>query len=143
MYDIQNPLSKLDYRQNPQLMPAPKPLPSAKIHKHLHPRSHPLHSAPVSKASPLSPLWCLVRPLHVVVSARISRLYLLVQASIGSLEPFHYLTFSSRVRPVGMLFLMQRPEADAVADILTEVLEPRAFAQFTSVTRLIAKPALS
>jgi hypothetical protein len=143
MYDIQNPLSKLDYRQNPQLMPAPKPLPSAKIQKHLHPRSHPLHSAPVSKASPLSPLWCLVRPLHVVVSARISRLYLLVQASIGSLEPFHCLTFSSRVRPVGMLFLMQRPEADAVADILTEVLEPRAFAQFTSVTRLIAKPALS
>jgi len=49
MYDIQNPLSKLDYRQNPQLMPAPKPLPSAKIHNSLH-------SAPVSKASPLSPL---------------------------------------------------------------------------------------
>lgn len=112
MYDIQNPLSKLDYRQNPQLMPAPKPLPSTKIHNHLH-------SAPVSKASPSlasavpgpASAWCCERSHFSLVptSAGMQR-----TAEVASL---HNVVSRVSVQSVCCFLCSVRPEAGTVADI--------------------------
>ena len=127
MYDIQNPLSKLDYRQNPQLMPAPKPLPSAKIHHSLHPSSHPLHSAPVSKAVP-SLASVLPGPASACCCERSNSSLVPTSAGIyriTELVSLHNVVFRASFQSVCDL-PVQRPEADTVADIRTEVLEPRS-----------------
>ena len=112
MYDIQNPLSKLDYRQNPQLMPAPKPLPSAKIHNHLH-------SAPVSKSVPLSRLcgaW------HGLCNLLRALAFSLVPTSAGmqrtaEVASLHNVVSRVSVQSVCCFLCSVRPEAGTVADI--------------------------